>query len=105
MSWACLMSFHDSKDSGEIIKAVEQAGSLNSLLRTILLDTAPVLFDLAIAFWYITYLLDAYATIIVIYVAVSFTFVTYVLGIVMKRSQRVWPEKTVGKQGAVRVGE
>ncbi|RMZ91582.1 hypothetical protein DV736_g1176, partial [Chaetothyriales sp. CBS 134916] len=82
------MSFHDSKDSGEIIKAVEQASSLNSLLRTLLLDTVPFLLDMVIACWYVTVLLDAYATLIVIAVGIAFCFVTYHIGIIMKHARR-----------------
>lgn len=83
------MSFHDGKDSGEVIRAVEQAGSLNSLLRTVVLDTSPVLLDLVIACWYLTFLLDAYAVVIVVFVGLSFIFVTYYVTVVLKRSRRV----------------
>jgi ABC-type transport system involved in Fe-S cluster assembly fused permease/ATPase subunit len=83
------MSFHDGKDSGEVIRAVEQAGSLNSLLRTVVLDTSPVLLDLVIACWYLTFLLDAYAVVIVVFVGLSFIFVTYYITVVLKRSRRV----------------
>lgn len=83
------MSFHDGKDSGEVIRAVEQAGSLSSLLRTVVLDTSPVLLDLVIACWYLTFLLDAYAVVIVVFVGLSFIFVTYYITVVLKRSRRV----------------
>lgn len=83
------MSFHDGKDSGEVIRAVEQAGSLNSLLRTVVLDTSPVLLDLVIASWYLTFLLDAYAVVIVVFVGLSFIFVTHYITAVLKRSRRV----------------
>ena len=82
------MSFHDGKDSGEVIRAVEQAGSLNSLLRTVVLDTSPVVLDLGIACWYLTYLLDAYAVVIVVFVALSFIFVTYYITGMLKKSRR-----------------
>ena len=82
------MSFHDSKDSGEVIKAVEQASSLNSLLRTLLLDTVPFVLDMVIACWYFAYLLDAYATLIFVAVGIAFCFVTYHIGIIMKHSRR-----------------
>ncbi|KAK5056655.1 hypothetical protein LTR84_012187 [Exophiala bonariae] len=82
------MSFHDGKDSGEVIRAVEQAGSINSLLRTVVLDTSPVLLDLVIASWYLTFLLDAYAVVIVVFVGLSFIFVTHYITAVLKKSRR-----------------
>lgn len=83
------MSFHDGKDSGEVIRAVQQAGSLNSLLRTLILNTSPVFLDLIIACWYLTYLLDAYAIVIVVFVTLSFTFASYYITVVLKRARRI----------------
>ncbi|RYP47534.1 hypothetical protein DL768_006411 [Monosporascus sp. mg162] len=82
------MGFHDSKDSGEVIKAVEQAGALASILKTILLETLPFVLDMVAACWYVTYLLDAYAAVIVIFVGVSFGFVTYYITIIMMKARR-----------------
>ncbi|RYP13607.1 hypothetical protein DL765_006808 [Monosporascus sp. GIB2] len=82
------MGFHDSKDSGEVIKAVEQAGALASILKTTLLETLPFVLDMVIACWYVTYLLDAYAAVIVIFVGVSFSFVTYYITIIMMNARR-----------------
>ena len=74
------MNFQDSKDSGELIKAVEQAGALNGLLSTLLLECAPFVLDVAIALWYVTYLLDIYAAILILYVIVAFVFASYRIG-------------------------
>lgn len=70
------MSFHDSKESGEIIKAIEQAGSLSSLFRLLIADILPGTLDIVIAMWYIYHLLDIYATHIVIAVVIAFVFTT-----------------------------
>lgn len=70
------MSFHDSKESGEIIKAIEQAGSLSSLFRLLITDILPGTLDIVIAMWYIYHLLDIYATHIVIVVVIAFVFTT-----------------------------
>lgn len=82
------MSFHDEKDSGEIIKAVEQAGSLNSLLKTFVLRVAPGILDFVIAAWYVAYLLDAYAVLVLFAVAISFTFVTSYITAALSASRR-----------------
>ncbi|KPI40048.1 Heavy metal tolerance protein [Cyphellophora attinorum] len=82
------MSFHDDKDSGEIIKAIEQAGSLASLLNSIVIETLPFLCDIAIALFYVSTLLDIFATVIVLYVVVAFTFVTYFISLAMVRARR-----------------
>jgi ABC-type multidrug transport system fused ATPase/permease subunit len=82
------MSFHDDKDSGEVIKAIEQAGSLASLLHSVVLETLPFLCDIAIALVYVSTLLDIFATIIVLYVFVAFTFVTYFISLAMVKARR-----------------
>ncbi|KAI1639108.1 P-loop containing nucleoside triphosphate hydrolase protein [Biscogniauxia mediterranea] len=44
------MDFHSERDSAEVLKAVEQGGSLTSLLETVVLDIGPTLIDLVVAF-------------------------------------------------------
>jgi ABC-type transport system involved in Fe-S cluster assembly fused permease/ATPase subunit len=75
------MDFHTSKDSGEVLKAVEQASSLNSLIEMVLFDIAPILLDLVVAMYYITHLFDAYMAFIILfmgaaYIAIGFYFTT-----------------------------
>ena len=82
------MDFHNEKDSGEIIKALEQAGSLNSLLRIFVLEVAPGVLDVTIALWFVAYLLDAYAVLIVISVAIAFTFITSYITTFITASRR-----------------
>lgn len=69
------MNFHDSKESGEIIKAIEQADSLSSLFRVLMEDIIPGILDTFIAIWYVSHLLDIYASHIVITVMIAFVFV------------------------------
>lgn len=94
------MSFHDGKDSGEVIKAIEQADSLNSVLRIMILDTMPFALDIIIACWYVTHLLDAYAAVIVLFVAVSFAFATYYCTLISTAARKVSAkgERTKSKQ-------
>jgi ABC-type transport system involved in Fe-S cluster assembly fused permease/ATPase subunit len=75
------MDFHTSKDSGEVLKAVEQASSLNSLIEMVLFDIAPILLDLVVAMYYVTHLFDAYMAFIILfmgaaYIAIGFYFTT-----------------------------
>jgi ABC-type transport system involved in Fe-S cluster assembly fused permease/ATPase subunit len=65
------LDFHSNKDSGEVLKSVEQANSLNSLLE-MALDVAPILIDLIIALWYVTHLFDIYLAFIVVVLCVFY---------------------------------
>ncbi|KIW09940.1 hypothetical protein PV08_11716 [Exophiala spinifera] len=82
------MDFHDEKDSGEIIKALEQATSLNSLLQIIILEVFPGVLDVFIALWYVAYVLDGYAVLMVLSVAVAFTFITSYITVFVNASRR-----------------
>jgi ABC-type transport system involved in Fe-S cluster assembly fused permease/ATPase subunit len=82
------MDFHDEKASGEIIKALEQANSLNSLLKILVLEVVPGVLDVVISLWYVAYLLDGYAVLIVVAVAIAFTFLTAYITVFVKTSRR-----------------
>ncbi len=58
MSLSC--DFHDSKQSGELYKSIEQGTSINSLLETVLFDAVPMLVDLIVAYAYLYYLFGSY---------------------------------------------
>ncbi|KAE8831440.1 hypothetical protein HRS9122_09030 [Pyrenophora teres f. teres] len=66
------MDFHTSKDSGEVLKAVEQASSLNSLIEMVLFDVAPILLDLVVAMYYVTHLFDAYMAFIILFMGAAY---------------------------------
>lgn len=82
------MNFHDQKDSGEIIKAVEQAGSLTDLLRDFILDLGPGVLEVIVALWYVGYLFDVYATIMMVAVGVGFVFASIFMAKFMTKSRR-----------------
>jgi ABC-type multidrug transport system fused ATPase/permease subunit len=82
------MDFHDDKDSGEIIKALEQAGSLTGVLKVLVMDIIPGVMDVFVAFWFVAYLLDGYAVLIVIAVAIAFVFLTTWITSFLKTSNR-----------------
>jgi len=66
------MDFHTAKDSGEVLKAVEQASSLNSLIEMVLFDVAPILLDLVVAMYYVTHLFDAYMAFIILFMGAAY---------------------------------
>ena len=57
--------FHESKQSGELYKSIEQGSSVNDLLETMLFEVLPMLIDIFVAFTYLYYLFDAYMALIV----------------------------------------
>jgi ABC-type transport system involved in Fe-S cluster assembly fused permease/ATPase subunit len=87
------MSFHDQKDSGEVIKAIEQAESLNDLLRLLIVDLMPAFLDVAISFWYVMYLFDVYATFIVVGMIIAFVYATYKISLLATVARRVSSRK------------
>ncbi|KAF2761435.1 P-loop containing nucleoside triphosphate hydrolase protein, partial [Pseudovirgaria hyperparasitica] len=81
------MEFHDSKDSAEVIKAVEQANSLNRIVRLVLFDAGPIVLDLVIGVGYITSLFDIYFAFLFLFTAIPFFLVSY-FGTKIGRSYR-----------------
>ncbi|OCK76658.1 hypothetical protein K432DRAFT_385263 [Lepidopterella palustris CBS 459.81] len=88
------MDFHDNKDSGELIKSVEQANALNSLIELVLFDTSPVIIDLFIALAYVTHLFDMYFAFVIIVVGVVYTIVTYKFTTWSAKMRRAYTEKS-----------
>lgn len=87
------MSFHDQKDSGEVIKAIEQAESLNELLRLLIVDLLPAVMDVAISLWFVMYLLDIYASFIVCAMIIAFIYATYKITILATTARRISSRK------------
>lgn len=71
------MDFHTSKDSGEVLKAVEQASSLNSLIELVLFEVAPILIDLVVAMYYVTHLFDAYMAFLVLFMGLAYIWLGF----------------------------
>ncbi|KAF2499986.1 hypothetical protein BU16DRAFT_522847 [Lophium mytilinum] len=88
------MEFHDNKDSGELIKSVDQASCLNSLVELLLFQTGPVVIDLWVAMIYVTYLFDIYFAFILVAIGVVYTFVTYKFTNWTTKVRRVYTEKS-----------
>ncbi|KAH9879686.1 hypothetical protein IAQ61_001505 [Plenodomus lingam] len=66
------MDFHTSKDSGEVLKAVEQAASLNTLVEMVLFDVCPIFLDVAVSMYYVTHLFDAYMAFIILFMGTAY---------------------------------
>ena len=87
------MDFHGSKDSGEVLKALDQAQVLHDLLELILFELSPVLVDLIIGIVYITYLFDSYVAFVLVLVGVAYISTTLRLTNWVQPKRRVFNEK------------
>ncbi|TLD37394.1 putative ABC transporter [Venturia nashicola] len=88
------MDFHSSKDSGEVLKSVEQAESLNDLLELVCFRIGPVFLDMFIALGYITHLFDAYIAFVVVVVGVIYTWMGISLTQRIRERRRLYVEKS-----------
>jgi ABC-type transport system involved in Fe-S cluster assembly fused permease/ATPase subunit len=68
--------FHNSKDSGELMKAIDQAGDLTKLLEVTVFITGPMVLDLLIGVVYFSYTLDVYIGLDITIVVVLYIFIT-----------------------------
>lgn len=87
------MDFHTSKDSGEVLKAVEQASSLNSLIEMVLFDICPILLDLVVAMYYVTTLFDAYMAFIILFMGATYISVGWYFTSLSQPKRRDYVEK------------
>lgn len=68
------MEFHSNKDTGEILRSMQQAQSLTDLIDLALFSIAPVFFDLVIALGFTTYLFNAYVAFILVVAGVVYVY-------------------------------
>jgi ABC-type transport system involved in Fe-S cluster assembly fused permease/ATPase subunit len=87
------MDFHSNKDSGEVLKSVEQAESLNDLVELVCFQVGPVFIDMIVALGYITYLFDAYIAFVVVVVGVIYTWMGITLTTRIQEKRRSYVEK------------
>lgn len=66
------MDFHIENDSAEVMKSIDQGGALNNLLEVAILDIVPTLVDLAIACVVFYLKFNAYASLLVVVVAILY---------------------------------
>jgi ABC-type transport system involved in Fe-S cluster assembly fused permease/ATPase subunit len=85
--------FHTSKDSGEVLKAIEQASSLNSVIQMVLFELFPVLIDVAIAMYYVTHLFDAYMAFIILFMGMAYIWLGFIFTTISQPRRRIYIEK------------
>jgi ABC-type transport system involved in Fe-S cluster assembly fused permease/ATPase subunit len=88
LSWNILLN----ENTGELVKAGDQAQSLNTLIELVCFEICPMLFDLVIATSYMVYTFGIYMAFIVL----ALTLVYGLLGVVfttwVNSSRRTWAE-------------
>jgi ABC-type transport system involved in Fe-S cluster assembly fused permease/ATPase subunit len=87
------MDFHSNKDSGEVVRSVAQANSLNELVEYVL-DTTPVFIDLIVAMWYVTHLFDIYLAFVVIMFGIIYVWSGVALTTWSSKKRRSYVEKS-----------
>ena len=66
------MDFHTEKNSGELIRAIDQGERLHEMLDFILFSVAPIFIDLVIALVYVYTLFDIYMSLILVVVGAAY---------------------------------
>ncbi|KAI7158500.1 putative ABC transporter [Hortaea werneckii] len=69
------MDFHNEKNSGELIRAIEQGQNLQGLLEFIAFQVGPMFLDLVISFVYVYTLFDVYMTLILLAIGLSYVWI------------------------------
>ncbi|KAH7069786.1 hypothetical protein BKA63DRAFT_88679 [Paraphoma chrysanthemicola] len=87
------MDFHTGKDSGEVLKAVEQASSLNQLIEMMLFDICPIFLDLIVAMYYVTTLFDSYMAFIILFMGATYISVGWYFTSLSQPKRRDYVEK------------
>lgn len=87
------MDFHANADSGELMKATEQANSLTNLLQLLLFDFAPIIIDLIVAVSYVTSLFDAYFAGIMVAMATIYGLITWKGSVWEARKRRTYANR------------
>jgi ABC-type transport system involved in Fe-S cluster assembly fused permease/ATPase subunit len=91
---ALSMDFHSNKDSGDLIKSIGQADSLNDLLETIFFQILPILLDVFIAFAYISHLFNGAMAMVFVMVGSMFIWTSITTTTRVRPKRRVYTEKS-----------
>jgi ABC-type transport system involved in Fe-S cluster assembly fused permease/ATPase subunit len=91
---ALSMDFHSNKDSGDLIKSIGQADSLNDLLETVFFQIMPILLDVVIAFAYISFLFNGAMAMVFIMVGTMFIWTSITTTTRVRPKRRVYTEKS-----------
>jgi hypothetical protein len=88
------MDFQSNKDSGEVIKSVDQAQSLNDLLELLMFDVLPIFLDLTVAIWYVPYLFGPYMGFILLVLGITYVWSGVTLTAWAQPKRRKFMEKS-----------
>ena len=91
---ALSMDFHSNKDSGDLIKSIGQADSLNDLLETVFFQIMPILLDVFIAFAYISHLFNGAMAMVFVMVGTMFIWTSITTTTRVRPKRRVYTEKS-----------
>ncbi|PSN75465.1 ATP-binding cassette-type vacuolar membrane transporter-like protein Hmt1 [Corynespora cassiicola Philippines] len=87
------MDFHTNKDSGEVLKAVEQASSLNTLIELVLFEVCPIFVDLIVSMYYVTHLFDAYMAFMILFMGLVYIWVGIFFSTRAQKYRRTYVER------------
>jgi ABC-type transport system involved in Fe-S cluster assembly fused permease/ATPase subunit len=87
------MDFHTNKSSGEVLKAVEQASSLNTIIELVLFDMSPIIIDMFVAMWYVTHLFNSYMAFIILFMGAIYVWFGIYFTTWNRDRRRVYMEK------------
>ncbi|KAF2418457.1 ATP-binding cassette-type vacuolar membrane transporter-like protein Hmt1 [Tothia fuscella] len=88
------MSFHHDKDSGEVLRSVDQGAALIDLLKVTMFEVSPVVLDVFISLFYITHLFDAYMASIVMLVGAIYVYISFKVTAINQIKRRAYSEKS-----------
>ncbi|CAK4031949.1 Heavy metal tolerance [Lecanosticta acicola] len=99
------MDFHNEKNSGELIRAIQQGTNLQDLASFIFFTVFPMFFDLILAFFYVTTLFDIYMTLILFCVGIAYVWVGAKVTAMSVKSRRrfntAWREESKVQNEAI----
>ncbi|KAK4975722.1 hypothetical protein LTR66_010890 [Elasticomyces elasticus] len=84
------MDFHTDKNSGELIRAIDQGQGLHDLLDFVCFSLGPMVIDLVVAFGYVYYLFDVYMMLIILVTGLVYTWVATKFTQISRGRQRNW---------------
>lgn len=87
-------NFHSDKDTGEILKAIDQAESLNNLVQLIIFEIIPIVIDFIIAIGYVTHLFNIYLTSVIFGISATYISLGIVINPWIQRKQRILTENS-----------
>lgn len=69
------MAFHSNKNSGELIRAIDQGQALQGFLEFVCFEVMPMFVDLFVAFWYVSTLFDVTMSYILAVTGVAYIWI------------------------------